>query len=226
MPRASSLSAYASVHLCWEMRGCSMTGRRPPTGSRATCSPGASRAAGFARRAVRGGWERHHLGRHRGRDRLLPAPRPAASWCRRCRPYGPTAGDAAASTGWTGPIYRAACAATAEREPIAWRLEWAREHLAEPLSLDMLAEVARMGRRTFTRRFREATGTTVNKWVNAERVARAQQLLETSAMPIDVIASKAGFGTTLSLRQQFSAQLGTSPSGYRRTSCSTQDGDA
>jgi transcriptional regulator GlxA family with amidase domain len=105
-------------------------------------------------------------------------------------------------------------------------LEWAREHLAEPLSLDMLAEVARMSRRTFTRRFREATGTTFNKWVNAERVARAQQLLETSAMPIDVIASKAGFGTTLSLRQQFSAQLGTSPSGYRRTFCSTQDGDA
>jgi transcriptional regulator GlxA family with amidase domain len=104
-------------------------------------------------------------------------------------------------------------------------LEWAREHLAEPLSLDTLAEVARMSRRTFTRRFREATGTTVNKWVNAERVSRAQQLLETSEMPIDAIASKAGFGTTLSLRQQFSAQLGTSPSSYRRTFCKLQNRD-
>lgn len=100
-------------------------------------------------------------------------------------------------------------------------LEWARDHLAEPLSLDTLAEVARMSRRTFTRRFREATGTTVNKWLNAERVARAQQLLETTGMPIDAIASKAGFGTTLALRQQFSAQLGTSPSSYRRTFCET-----
>ena len=100
-------------------------------------------------------------------------------------------------------------------------LEWARDHLAEPLSLDTLAEVARMSRRTFTRRFREATGTTVNKWLNAERVARAQQLLETTGMPIDAIASKAGFGTTLALRQQFSAQLGTSPSSYRRTFCKT-----
>jgi transcriptional regulator GlxA family with amidase domain len=100
-------------------------------------------------------------------------------------------------------------------------LEWARERLAEPLSLDALAEVARMSRRTFTRRFREATGTTVNKWINAERIARAQQLLETTEMPIDAIASKAGFGTTLSLRQQFSAQLGTSPSSYRRTFCKT-----
>src|SRR3546814_4200932 len=59
-------------------------------------------------------------------------------------------------------------------------LEWAREHLSEPLSVDVLADVAHMSRRTFTRRFREATGTTVIQWLNAQRVARAQQLLETT----------------------------------------------
>lgn len=98
-------------------------------------------------------------------------------------------------------------------------LEWARENLSEPLSLDTLADVAKMSRRTFTRRFREATGTTVTKWLNAERVARAQQLLETTDMPIECITSEAGFGTTLALRQQFAAQLGTSPSNYRRQFC-------
>ena len=96
-------------------------------------------------------------------------------------------------------------------------LDWARAHLSETLSLDTLAEVARMSRRTFTRRFRETTGTTVARWLNSERVARAQQLLETSDMPIECIASEVGFGTTLSLRQQFSAQLGTAPSDYRRS---------
>ncbi|MCQ4261804.1 AraC family transcriptional regulator [Stutzerimonas stutzeri] len=96
-------------------------------------------------------------------------------------------------------------------------LTWAREHLQEALSLDALAEVAHMSRRTFTRRFREATGTTFIKWLNAERVARAQQLLETTDMPIECVASQVGFGTTLSLRQQFAAQLGTTPSEYRRT---------
>ncbi|MBU1306638.1 MAG: helix-turn-helix domain-containing protein [Alphaproteobacteria bacterium] len=96
-------------------------------------------------------------------------------------------------------------------------LAWARQHLEQSLSLDALAEAAHMSRRTFTRRFREATGTTFVKWLNAERVARAQQLLETTDMPIDCVASQAGFGTTLSLRQQFAAQLGTTPSGYRRT---------
>lgn len=96
-------------------------------------------------------------------------------------------------------------------------LEWAREHLSEPLSVDVLADVAHMSRRTFTRRFREATGTTVTQWLNAERVARAQQLLETTDMPIEAVAGEAGFGTPLGLRQQFAAQLGTTPSHYRRT---------
>ncbi|MFA5677169.1 MAG: helix-turn-helix domain-containing protein [Pseudomonas sp.] len=96
-------------------------------------------------------------------------------------------------------------------------LAWAREHLSQALSVDALAEVAKMSRRTFTRRFREATGTTVTKWLNAERVARAQQLLETTELSIELITAEAGFGTPLALRQQFAAQLGTSPSSYRRT---------
>ncbi len=96
-------------------------------------------------------------------------------------------------------------------------LEWARANLSQELSLDTLADVAKMSRRTFTRRFREATGTTVTKWLNAERVARAQQLLETTERSIECIASEVGFGTSLSLRQQFAGQLGTSPSNYRRS---------
>ncbi|HQY95091.1 helix-turn-helix domain-containing protein, partial [Caldilinea sp.] len=80
-------------------------------------------------------------------------------------------------------------------------LQWAREHLSEPLSLDVLADIARMSRRTFTRRFREATGTTVVKWLAFERIARAQQLLETTDMPIERVAAEVGFGTALSLRQ-------------------------
>lgn len=95
-------------------------------------------------------------------------------------------------------------------------MEWAREHLSQPLSLDVLAEAARMSRRTFTRRFREATGTTVLKWLVAERVAKAQQLLETTDMPIERLATEVGFGSALSLRQHFAGQVRTSPSSYRR----------
>jgi len=95
-------------------------------------------------------------------------------------------------------------------------LEWARSNLSDPLTLDSLADVAKMSRRTFTRRFRDATGTTVTKWLNTERVARAQYLLETTDMPIECVSSEAGFGTAIALRQQFATQLGTSPSNFRR----------
>lgn len=95
-------------------------------------------------------------------------------------------------------------------------LAWARMNLSSDLSLDLLAEMAKMSRRTFTRRFKEATGSTVTKWLNAERVVRAQELLETTELPIECIADEAGFGTPISLRQQFGIHLGTSPSEYRR----------
>ncbi|WP_030131120.1 GlxA family transcriptional regulator [Pseudomonas sp. QTF5] len=98
-------------------------------------------------------------------------------------------------------------------------LAWARINLAGNLSLDVLADMAKMNRRTFTRRFKEATGTTVSKWLNAERVVRAQELLETTELPIECIAGEVGFGTSLSLRQQFGAQLGTTPSDYRKMFC-------
>ncbi|WP_149086892.1 GlxA family transcriptional regulator [Pseudomonas prosekii] len=98
-------------------------------------------------------------------------------------------------------------------------LAWARINLAGNLSLDVLADMAKMSRRTFTRRFKETTGTTVSKWLNAERVVRAQELLETTELPIECIAGEVGFGTPLSLRQQFGVHLGTSPSDYRKMFC-------
>ncbi|EQB16358.1 GlxA family transcriptional regulator [Novosphingobium lindaniclasticum] len=96
-------------------------------------------------------------------------------------------------------------------------LEWALERISEALTVDMLADVAGMSRRSFTRHFREATGLTVTQWLNAQRLTKAQQLLETTQLPVEHVAYAAGFGTPLSMRQQFALQLGTSPSTYRQT---------
>lgn len=95
-------------------------------------------------------------------------------------------------------------------------LAWAQRHLDQALGIDALAARALLSRRTFTRHFRERTGTTFNKWLTAQRLALAQRLLETTELPIENIASAAGFGSALSLRQHFSDNLRTSPSAYRR----------
>ena len=95
-------------------------------------------------------------------------------------------------------------------------LDWVGQHLREPHSLDTLAARALMSRRTFTRRFRQLTGTTVGKWLQHQRLALAQRLLETSEHPIEVVADLAGYGSALSLRQNFGKLLNTSPATYRR----------
>jgi len=106
--------------------------------------------------------------------------------------------------------------ATSRDTPLTKALDWAARHLDAAHSLDSLAARAAMSRRSFTRHFRQHTGTTVGQWLLAQRLALAQRLLETTAQPIERIAERAGFGTALSMRQHFGAALHTTPSLYRR----------
>ena len=96
-------------------------------------------------------------------------------------------------------------------------LEWAMQHLDEPLTIAELAEHARMSPRTFARRFRETTGDTPHQWLLRQRVLRAQALLETTDEPVERVAQATGFGAASALRVHFQRQLGTSPQAYRRT---------
>jgi transcriptional regulator GlxA family with amidase domain len=95
--------------------------------------------------------------------------------------------------------------------------DWAAANLHEPLTLTRLAGHANMSVRTFTRRFADETGTTPAQWLITQRVDHARRLLETTDRSVDAVASDAGFGTATSLRQHMAAQLGVSPSAYRKT---------
>lgn len=101
-------------------------------------------------------------------------------------------------------------------ERFARVLEWAMRHLDAPHSIDTLAARAAMSRRSFTRHFRQATGTTVMQWLLNQRLSHAQRMLENSDASIEAVAQQAGFGSALSLRQHFRAGLRTSPSAYRK----------
>jgi transcriptional regulator GlxA family with amidase domain len=95
--------------------------------------------------------------------------------------------------------------------------EWALARLGEPLDLDQLARHARMSVRTFTRRFREETGLSPGRWLTTQRVEHARHLLESTDLSIDQVATAAGFGTAVSLRQHLHAAVGVAPLTYRRT---------
>ncbi|MGW0393109.1 GlxA family transcriptional regulator [Streptomyces sp. NPDC003042] len=94
---------------------------------------------------------------------------------------------------------------------------WALERLAEPIALAELAAHARMSLRTFTRRFRDEVGMTPVQWLTAQRIEIARHLLESSDLPVDLVAHRAGFGSASSLRQHLRTALGVSPIAYRRT---------
>ena len=94
-------------------------------------------------------------------------------------------------------------------------LGWVVQHLDQAHSVDSLAGRVAMSRRTFTRRFRQTTGTTLLQWLLNQRLARARRLLETTDRAVEWVALEAGFGSAVSLRQHFAASLGTSPTRYR-----------
>jgi transcriptional regulator GlxA family with amidase domain len=96
-------------------------------------------------------------------------------------------------------------------------LDWARSNLTADLTVEVLAERAVMSPRSFARHFRTATGTTPHSWVLAQRLARAEELLEAGDLPIEDVARLSGFGTAAALRVQFSRRRGVPPRSYRRT---------
>ena len=82
-----------------------------------------------------------------------------------------------------------------------------------------------MSVRTFTRRFRQETGLSPQRWLVQRRVELARRLRETSDAPVERVAADAGFGTTASLRQHLHAAIGVAPLAYRRTFRGATAGD-
>ena len=95
-------------------------------------------------------------------------------------------------------------------------LEWLRENLARPVTLDDIAAHAGMSTRTLIRRFREQTGTTPLRWLHHARVRRAQHLLETTDDSVERVGARVGFGSATAFRDRFKRTTGVSPHAYRR----------
>ena len=99
---------------------------------------------------------------------------------------------------------------------VASVMEWARQNISRPLRIRDLARRAAMSERTFLRRFGDAAGTTPKVWLQHERIARAQDLLESSDRPLDHIAESCGYQSAETFRSVFRARVGVSPAAYRR----------
>jgi transcriptional regulator GlxA family with amidase domain len=89
--------------------------------------------------------------------------------------------------------------------------------LHRPHTVETMAGFAHLAPRTFARKFRAETGATPHDWLINQRLLLARQLLEDSALGIDAIAERAGFGSAQTLRHHFAQRLSTTPQAYRGT---------
>ena len=96
-------------------------------------------------------------------------------------------------------------------------LTWALGRLDQALPVETLARRAQMSRRNFDRRFREITGTAPLTWLTHQRVLRAQQLLESTRLPVEEVARRCGFSSAAALRPHFRRFTGSAPAAYRST---------
>jgi transcriptional regulator GlxA family with amidase domain len=93
--------------------------------------------------------------------------------------------------------------------------DWINEHLADDISLPVLARQAGMSERSFSRHYAEATGLTPGRAVERLRVEAARRLLSESRLPVKRISQRCGFGSEETMRRSFLRVLATTPQDYR-----------
>jgi len=119
------------------------------------------------------------------------------------------------------------CARKAPRTP-QWRgglAPWQKRRAEEVLSADLVGDI-RLGELAaqcnlspghFARAFKRTFGVTPHKWRERRRVDAVKQLLVSSSLPLEDIATDRGFGDASSLIRAFRRVTGTNPGEWRRS---------
>lgn len=107
---------------------------------------------------------------------------------------------------------------TYDKEDTAFLSSIARiyEGYANKLTVVELASIARMSRNAYIAKFKRITGQTPAKFLRNHRVDMAKQLLMETALTEEEIATSVGFTDTSHLIKVFSAELGVTPSAYKK----------
>jgi transcriptional regulator GlxA family with amidase domain len=96
-------------------------------------------------------------------------------------------------------------------------IAWATGHLEEDLSVNALAERTHLCARHFSRRFKQAFGTTPATFVEELRLGEARQRLVTYGKTIGELAGSVGFRSADAFRRAFERRFGISPARYRQS---------
>ena len=107
-------------------------------------------------------------------------------------------------------------------QKIPGTLEYIGVHLAEKLTVEMLASRANLSVDYFSNLFRQETGERPLAFIQRKRIERAQFLLLTSGMPLSVIAIETGFEDLSYFSRSFKKLTGYTPGAYKRMNMALQ----
>jgi LacI family transcriptional regulator len=106
-------------------------------------------------------------------------------------------------------------AAVADPE-VSAALAWVRDHLAQEIGVDDVAEAVGTSRRTLERRFRHALNTSILGEIQRMRIERAKHLLAETDLKLSAIARQCGVGGAVRFAAVFKQVAGFPPSVFRR----------
>jgi len=93
---------------------------------------------------------------------------------------------------------------------------WIAERVAQVNPVEAMARHAGLNRRTFTRRFRAATGYLPMDYVHALRIEKAKRIIEREGGGLDEVACQVGYEDPTFFRRLFKREVGLTPAAYRR----------
>lgn len=97
--------------------------------------------------------------------------------------------------------------------------DWIEKNYNQNIVVDKLAESAEVSPRQFNRRFKNATGETVVRYIQLVRVEAAKKALEQSHLSFDEIATNVGYENVSFFRRVFKQATSLSPAAYRKKFC-------
>lgn len=100
--------------------------------------------------------------------------------------------------------------------PISGCQVWIADNYATAKPVERMVERSGLNPRTFSRRFKAATGFAPIDYVQALRIEEAKQMLETDEMSNDEVGASVGYEDPASFRRVFKRGVGQSPAAYRK----------
>jgi len=100
-------------------------------------------------------------------------------------------------------------------EEIKMAQEYIEDNYQEKISVDQLAEMSAIGRRSFERRFKKATNNTVIEYIQRIKIEAAKRSFESSRKNVNEVMYDVGYTDTKSFRDVFKKITGLTPIEYR-----------